>query len=318
MVANRSLRVVFLGTPQFAVPTLERLLASAHTVVGVVTQPDRPRGRGQKTSYAPVKARALDAGIPVLQPATLKDRDTIAAIAALHADIGVVAAYGKILTEVILHTPAMGMVNVHASLLPRYRGAAPVHRAVIAGESQTGVTIMRVVKALDAGAMLAVVHRSIDSDETSEDVERDLARLGADLLVSTLDRLAKGPIEEVPQNDARATYAPRLTKDEGLVDWSRSAVDVHNLIRGLHPWPHAYTFWKGRRLILLRSSPSSGTTHAEAGIVIAVHSGELRVSAGEGHLQILELQVEGKRPMAAREFLAGHHIEPGDRFGLHP
>jgi len=317
MVAKRSLRVVFFGTPQFAVPTLDRLLASSHTVVGVVTQPDRPRGRGQKMSDAPVKARAIEAGIPVLQPATLKDPGAVAAIAALRADIGVVAAYGKILTEAILHTPAMGMVNVHASLLPRYRGAAPVHRAVIAGESQTGVTIMRVVKALDAGAMLDVVHRSIDPDETSEDVERDLARLGADLLVATLDRLAKAPIEEMPQDDARATYAPRLSKEDGLVDWSRPAVDVHNLIRGLYPWPHAYTFWKGRRLILLRSSPSSGTTHALGGVVIAAHSEELRVAAGEGHLQVLEIQAEGKRPMTAREFLAGTHIEPGDRFGSH-
>jgi methionyl-tRNA formyltransferase len=317
MVAKRSLRVVFFGTPQFAVPTLDRLLASSHTVVGVVTQPDRPRGRGQKMSDAPVKARAIDAGIPVLQPATLKDPGAVAAIAALRADIGVVAAYGKILTEAILHTPVMGMVNVHASLLPRYRGAAPVHRAVIAGESQTGVTIMRVVKALDAGAMLDVVHRSIDPDETSEDVERDLARLGADLLVATLDRLAKAPIEEIPQDDARATYAPRLSKEDGLVDWSRPAVDVHNLIRGLYPWPHAYTFWKGRRLILLRSSPSSGTTHALGGVVIAAHSEELRVAAGEGHLQVLEIQAEGKRPMTAREFLAGTHIEPGDRFGSH-
>jgi len=317
MVAKRSLRVVFFGTPQFAVPTLDRLLASSHTVVGVVTQPDRPRGRGQKMSDAPVKARAIDAGIPVLQPAALKDPGAVAAIAALRADIGVVAAYGKILTESILHTPPMGMVNVHASLLPRYRGAAPVHRAVIAGESQTGVTIMRVVKALDAGAMLDVVHRSIDPDETSEDVERDLARLGADLLVATLDRLAKAPIEEIPQDDTRATYAARLSKEDGLIDWSRPAVDVHNLIRGLYPWPHAYTFWKGRRLILLRSSPSSGTTHALGGVVIAAHSEELRVAAGEGHLQVLEIQAEGKRPMTAREFLAGTHIEPGDRFDSH-
>jgi len=318
MVARRPLRVVFFGTPHFAVPTLDRLLASSHSVVGVVTQPDRPRGRGQKLSDSPVKARAADAGLPVLQPATLKDPGAVAEIAALRADIGVVAAYGKILTQAILQTPPLGMVNVHASLLPRYRGAAPVHRAVIAGDSQTGVTIMRVVKALDAGPMLATVHRSIDPDETSEDVERDLAQLGADLLISTLDRLAHGPIEEEPQDDAHATYAARLTKEDGIVDWSKSAVDVHNLIRGLYPWPHACTFWKGRRLILLRSTPSSGTTHALAGTVIAAHSDELRVAAGDGHLQILELQAEGKRPMAARDFLAGNHIEPGDHFVSHP
>jgi methionyl-tRNA formyltransferase len=318
MVAKRSLRVVFFGTPHFAVPTLERVLSSSHFVAAVVTQPDRPRGRGHKTSPAPVKARAIDAGIPVLQPATLKDAGVVAEIAALHADIGVVAAYGKILPETILQTPPLGMVNVHASLLPRYRGAAPVHRAVIAGDSQTGVTIMRVVKALDAGAMLATVHRSIDPDETSEAVEHDLAQLGARLLVTTLDRLAHGPIHEEPQDDARATYASRLTKEDGVIDWSKSAVDVHNLIRGLYPWPHAYTFWGGRRLILLRSSPSSGTTHALPGVVITAHTEELRVAAGDGHLQILELQAEGKRPMTPREFLAGNHIEPGDRLGIPP
>lgn len=318
MVAARSLKVVFFGTPQFAVPTLDQILASAHKVVGVVTQPDRPRGRGQKTSHAPVKIRALEAGLQLLQPATLKDPQAVADLSALHADIGVVAAYGKILTETILQIPPRGMINVHASLLPRYRGAAPVHRAVIAGESQTGVTIMRVVRALDAGPMLAVVHRSIDPDETSDIVERDLAQLGADLLVSTLDRLAQGPIQEEPQDDARATYAPRLTKEDGLIDWSRSAVDVHNLIRGLYPWPHACTFWGGRRLILLRSSPSSGTTHALPGTVIASHTDELRVAAGEGHLQILELQAEGKRPMTARDFLAGHRIAPGEQLTSHP
>lgn len=318
MVARRALRVVFFGTPQFAVPTLDRLIASSHTVVGVVTQPDRPRGRGQKMSDGPVKARAMSAGIPVLQPATLKDPHVVAEIAALSADIGVVAAYGKILTEAILHTPPLGMVNVHASLLPRYRGAAPVHRAVIAGDAQTGVTIMRVVKALDAGMMLATVRRAIDADETSEDVERDLSERGADLLVSTLDRMARGSVHEEPQDDARATYAPRLTKEDGVIDWSRPAVDVHNLIRGLYPWPHAYTYWRGRRLIVLRSSPSSGTTHALPGVVIAAHSEELRVATGEGHLQILELQAEGKRPMTAREFLAGHRVEPGDHFSSPP
>jgi methionyl-tRNA formyltransferase len=318
VVTKRSLRIVFFGTPQFAVPTLDHLLASSHRVLGVVTQPDRPRGRGQRTSHAPVKARALEAGVPVLQPPTLKDANVASELAALHADIGVVAAYGKILTDSILQVPPMGMVNVHASLLPRYRGAAPVHRAVIAGEMQTGVTIMRVVKALDAGAMLDVVHRSIDPDETSEDVERGLAQLGADLLVSVLDRLAAGAIREEPQDDAHATYAARLTKEDGLVDWSRSAVDVHNLIRGLHPWPHAYTFWRGQRLILLRSSPSSETTHATAGTVIATQTDMLRVAAGDGHVQILELQAEGRRPMTAREFQAGHHLAPGDQFASRP
>jgi len=310
--------VVFFGTPQFAVPTLDRLLASSHTVVGVVTQPDRPRGRGQKTSDAPVKARALDAGIPVLQPATLKDSGIVSAVAALNADIGVVAASGKILTDTILQVPPLGMVNVHASLLPRHRGAAPVHRAIIAGDRETGITIMRVVKALDAGPMLATVTRPIGVNETSEEVERDLAELGAAVLVATLDRLADGPIPEVAQDDARATYAARLTKDDGLVDWSRPAGDIHNLIRGLHPWPHAYTFLGERRLILLRSTPSAAITHPVAGVVVAAHGDELRVAAGDGLVQITELQAEGKRPMTAREFLAGHAVPVGARLSSRP
>jgi methionyl-tRNA formyltransferase len=174
MVAASPLRIVFFGTPEFAVPTLDALLGSRHPVVGVVTQPDRPRGRGQKISAAPVKARALAAGLPILQPERLKDPAFVDALAALHADLGVVAAYGKILTDAVLAMPRLGMVNVHASLLPRYRGAAPVHRAIIAGERETGVTIMRVVRALDAGPMLTTVRRPIGPDETSDEVERDL------------------------------------------------------------------------------------------------------------------------------------------------
>src|SRR4051812_20958653 len=253
MVAGRALRIVFFGTPKFAVPTLDALLASRHAVVGVVTQPDRPRGRGQKLSAAPVKARATAAGLQMLQPERLKDPAFMESLAALRADLGVVAAYGKILTDAVLATPHMGMINVHASLLPRYRGAAPVHRAIIAGETETGVTIMRVVKALDAGAMMATVRRSITADETSTEVEHDLAVLGAALLVDTTNAIADGVSSETPQDDAAATYAHRLTKQDGVVDWSLPARRIHNLIRGLHPWPHAFTSHNGRRLILIRS-----------------------------------------------------------------
>ena len=186
------LRIVFFGTPQFAVPTLEAILASGHTLVGVVTQPDKPRGRGQKETDGPVKARAVQAGVPVFQPETLKDEAVREQLRVLQADIGVVAAFGKILSQAVLDIPRLGMINVHASLLPRWRGAAPVHRSVIAGDRTTGVTIMRVVKALDAGAMLATVERPIGDADTSNDVERDLATLGATLLVETLDRLEIG------------------------------------------------------------------------------------------------------------------------------
>lgn len=313
-----ALRIVFFGTPEFAVPTLDRLLSSTHTIVGVVTQPDRPRGRGQKVSDAPVKVRAVAAGLPILQPHTLKDPGVVSALAALGADIGVVAAYGRILPQAVLDVPQRGLINVHASLLPRYRGAAPVHRAVIAGDPETGVTIMRVVLALDAGPMLARVHRAIRNDETSEAVERDLAQLGGELLVSTLDRIALGQIIETPQNDAEATYAGRLTKEEGLVNWSRTAHEIHNQIRGLYPWPHAFTFLSGRRLILLRSTPLAADTHALPGTIVSATGEDLRIATGHGILQLTELQSEGKRPMTAREFLSGHRLLPGDRFGSQP
>jgi methionyl-tRNA formyltransferase len=306
MVDGAPVRIVFFGTPAFAVPTLEALLASRHAVVAVVTQPDRPRGRGQKTTHAPVKASATAAGVPVLQPDSMKDPGFFGALSAMNADMGVVAAYGKILTDAVLAVPRLGMVNVHASLLPRYRGAAPVHRAIIAGERETGITIMRVVRALDAGPMLATAHRPIGPDETSEDVERDLARIGAALAVSTIDGLIAGLVSERPQDDADATYARRLAKDDGVIDWALSADQIHNRIRGLHPWPHGFTFLGDKRLILLRSEPSVGGADSEPGTVLEASGDRLRIATGAGVLNLLELQAEGKRPMPAREFLAGH------------
>jgi len=307
------LRVVFFGTPEFAVPSLDGLLGSRHTVVGAVTQPDRPRGRGHKISTGAVKARALSAGVPVLQPERLKDDQFLAALAALDADLGVVAAYGKILTDAVLATPRLGMINVHGSLLPRYRGAAPVHRAIIAGEHETGVTIMRVVKALDAGPMMATAARPIAADDTSDEVERDLARIGADLLVAVVDQIAAGAARATPQDDAAATYAHRLTKDDGRFDWAWPAARIHNLIRGLRPWPHAETFLHGRRLILLRSTASETPGDAAPGTILEAHAGDLVVAAGSGRVRLLELQAEGKRPMHARDFLAGHRVTPGNR-----
>jgi len=312
------LRIVFFGTPEFAVPTLEALIASRHEVVAVVTQPDRPRGRGQKTSDAPVKARALQAGIAVIQPDRLKDEAFLQALDAFRADLGVVAAYGRILTDAVLAIPRLGMINVHASLLPKYRGAAPVHRAIIHGETETGVTIMRVVKALDAGPMLAAVRRLIGPDETSAAVERDLAALGAPLLVSIADELSEGPVLETPQVDAEATYAPRLTKSDGVVDWTASARDVHNRIRGLHPWPHAYTFLHADRLILHRSAIDNAPTSAPPGTILEAAGDRLVAATGSGALRLVEVQPEGKRALAARDFLTGHRLAAGDRFTAAP
>jgi methionyl-tRNA formyltransferase len=314
MVAAGALRILFFGTPEFALVSLDALLRSRHQVVGVVTQPDRPRGRGQRVTESPVKQRAVSAGLPVLQPERLRDAEFLDAAATLQADLGVVAAYGKILTDRVLAMPPLGLLNVHGSLLPRYRGAAPVHRAIIAGDTATGVTIMRVVKALDAGPMFATATRPIGPDETSDEVERALARLGADLLVTTLDDLTAGRTHETPQDEAAATYAPRLTKEDGNVDWIVPAVRLHNLIRGLHPWPHASAFLNDRRVILHRSAVSGDAADAPAGTIVEARGDRLLVATGDGTLELLEIQSEGKRKMRVREFLAGHSVAVGDRF----
>ena len=213
------------------------------------------------------------------------------------------------------------MINVHASLLPRYRGAAPIHRAVMAGDRETGVTIMRVVKALDAGPMIAKSSRAILDDETSQEVEHDLARIGASLLVSTLDQIANGTARETPQVATEATYAHRITKDDGIVDWSRPAIEIHNQVRGLHPWPHAFSFLKGERIILHGAravAPGPLTVVAEPGTVLEAHGDALLVATGRGALALNEIQREGKRPTTTREFLAGHAVAEGDRFLAHP
>ena len=307
--------VVFFGTPQFAVPTLRRLLDSAHSVAGVITQPDRPRGRGQKITHAPVKALALERGIPVYQPDRLKPAEVADTLRAWRADLGVVAAYGRIIPEHLLTIPRLGMINVHASLLPKYRGAAPVHRAVINGDSQTGVTIMRVVKELDAGGMFAKVTRPIGPDDTSDVVETALADVGAELLITVVEQLASGTAREEPQDETQATYAPRLTKEEGLIDWTRSASDINNRVRGLYPWPHAYTFFKGTRLIVLRSVVAvAGASVTSPGTILRATSDAIHVATGDGELAILDVQPEGRRAMRAHDFLLGHRLATGETF----
>ena len=262
MVTGPPLAIVFFGTPAFAAPTLQALLHSRHRVVGVVSQPDRPRGRGQKPGIAPVKELALRAGLPVLQPERLKEPAFLEAFAALGADIGVVAAYGRIIPEVIINTPRLGLINVHGSLLPRYRGAAPIQRAVMAGDAETGITIMRIVKELDAGAMFAKAVRPIPLEATSGDMERELADVGAHLLVEVVDAIAAGTAQEEEQDAAQATYAPKITRDESAIDWTRSASAIHNHVRGLNPWPRASTTLDGARLIVIRTWPEDARMSA--------------------------------------------------------
>jgi len=310
------MRVVFFGTPQFAVPSLESLIRSPHDVVGVVTQPDRPRGRGHKVTDAPVKMTAIQHGLAVFQPARLRDPEVTETLSRWAPDLGVVAAYGKLLPESVLNLPRLGMINVHASLLPRYRGAAPVHRAVIDGMPETGVTIMRMVPALDAGGMFARATRPIGADETSDVVERDLAYLGASLLIEVMDDLAAGRAIEEPQDDSQSTYASKITKDEGLIDWTLEAVAIHNRVRGLYPWPHAFSYLNGERLIVMRSHVALEPASAAPATILDASSGMIQVATGlGGRLAIDEVQPEGRRAMNVRDYLAGHPIQPGTCFG---
>ena len=312
-----ALRVAFFGTPAFAVPTLERLVSSRHQVVGVITQPDRPRGRGQQITHGPVKSLAVSLNLPVLQPAKLARDQFEAAFSALDADLGVVAAYGKILPDWLLAAPRFGLINVHASLLPKYRGASPVHRAVINGDAETGVTIMRVVKALDAGPMLAAAIVPIAGDDTTTIVEATLAIRGAELLIDTLDAIESGTARETPQDETLVTYAPKLAKGEGLVNWSLPAQQIHNLVRGLWPWPHAYTYLGNTRYIVHRSRLSAWPILNEApGTIVHASSLDgLHVVCGERTtLELVDIQLEGKRVMGSREVMAAQVLVPGVQF----
>jgi methionyl-tRNA formyltransferase len=320
--------IAFFGTPQFAVPTLEALIGSRHQVALVVTQPDRRRGRGLDRGIGHLLAAARLHGIPVYQPDRLRDPEVTDTLRAKAPDAGVVAAYGKLIPADLLALPRLGMINVHASLLPKYRGAAPVHRAIINGDSETGVTIMQVVAALDAGDMLAKTTRPIGPDETSEEVERALAEDGARLLLDVLNQIEAGTARPEPQDPAASTYAPRLTKEEGLIDWTLTARQIHDRVRGLYPWPHAYSFLNGERVILLKTriggsasaAPDSAEPAPQPGSAlqagsVGISGDAIEVVTGEGRIAITELQPEGRRPMSTRDFLAGHPVQPGTTFG---
>jgi methionyl-tRNA formyltransferase len=306
--------VAFFGTPAFAVPSLAALARSAHEVVAVVTQPDRPRGRGQKTMSSPVAAHAEQAGIAVFRPEGIKTDAFLSAFAALEVDLAVVAAYGRILPATLLAIPRLGFINVHASLLPRWRGAAPIHRAVMSGDTETGITIMRVVPALDAGPMLAKVTLPIGADETSAELEPRLAAAGARLLVEIVDRLAAGPVPEEAQDERLVTYAARIERREGLCDWNRPAVEVHNHIRGLQPWPLVSVFLHGRRVLLVRSQVASPDipNSATPGTVVRADAAGLVVAANPGSVRLLSVQPEGRAPMRVSDFLNGHRVAIGD------
>ncbi len=306
------MKIVFAGTPDFAVPTLQALLESGRQVCAVYTQPDRPAGRGRKLTASPVKQLALTADIPVYQPENFKSAQAIQELADLNADLLVVVAYGLILPQAVLDIPKQGCINVHGSLLPRWRGAAPIHRALMAGDDKTGITIMNVVKKLDAGDMLYKIECPITSDATSSSLHDQLAVLGAAGLVKVVDQIAQGTQHPEPQDEALVTYANKLEKQEAILDWQDSALALDRKIRGLNAWPVAQTLYKGQVMRIWRSELLHKAAELPPGTVsCADHA--LDISTGDGVLRLLEVQLPGGKPINGKDFLNAH---PSDRVVL--
>ncbi|MBB3103024.1 methionyl-tRNA formyltransferase [Azomonas macrocytogenes] len=296
---TQPLRIVFAGTPEFAAEHLQAMLASRHQIIAVYTQPDRPAGRGQKLLSSAVKQLALKHELPVHQPATLRDAAAQAALAALEADLLVVVAYGLILPQAVLDIPRLGCINSHASLLPRWRGAAPIQRAIEAGDSVSGVTVMQMEAGLDTGPMLLEAHTPIGPEDTGGSLHDRLAALGAQTVVQALDELAAGILQAIPQNDALATYAHKLNKDEARIDWSRPAVELERRIRAFHPWPICHTSLHGEPLKIHATRLGEG--QGVPGSILAASKDGLTVACGEGALQVTRLQLPGGKPLAFAE-----------------
>lgn len=305
------MRVVYMGTPDFAVPCLLKLIEAGHEIAGVFTQPDKPVGRKQIMTPPAVKICALEHGLNVYQPAKLRDGTAPELIRELNPQVIVVAAYGKIIPKDILDYPQYGCINIHGSLLPKYRGAAPIQWSVINGDRETGVTIMQMNEGVDTGDILYQKAIPIGIDDTAESIFDRLAVLGADMLLEVMDRLPEGDLIPVRQDEALATYAPMLDKDLAVIDWNKTCLQVHDLVRGLYSWPIAQTTLNGKKLKIYRTSPCDMS--GSAGTVISTDP--LTVACGDGSVIIRELQLEGKKRMDAASFLIGHPLKIGDRLG---
>lgn len=312
-----SLRIVFAGTPEFARASLDALLASGHQVIGVWTQPDRPAGRGRKLAMSPVKEGALAAGLPVFQPQSLKAPEAQAELAALRPDLMVVVAYGLLLPKAVLDIPRLGCINVHASVLPRWRGAAPIQRAIAAGDRESGVTIMQMDVGLDTGDMLHVVRTPIRADDTGGSLHDRLATIGAGALVTVLDDFPRFLAGRRRQDDAQATYAHKLSKEEGAIDWTRPAGDIVNLVRAFNPWPVALTTLGGETVRVWAAVPDATAGGAAAGTITGVARDGIRVACGGGGVRLTQVQWPGKKAMAVADLLNGHPdaVRVGDTLG---
>ena len=306
-------RLIFLGTPEFAVPTLQELIERGEEILAVVTQPDRPKGRGQQLAAPPVKWLAEQHGIPVLQPVKVRAPEFIEIMRELAPDLIVVVAFGQILPKALLDIPVQGCINVHASLLPRYRGAAPINWCIINGETETGVTTMQMDVGLDTGDMLVIKSTPIDPEEDSRALHDRLALLGAETLMGTLDLLRAGRLIPQKQDDALTCYAPMLKKEDGELDWRKEAQAIRNLVRGVTPWPGAFTFLDGKTVKVFRVNSANGS--GPPGMILRADRQGLEVACGSGSLMIEELQLEGRKRLKAGEFLAGCKIEPGAILG---
>ncbi len=319
------MRIVFAGTPQFAVPTLDAVLAGRHEVALVVTQPDRGAGRGRRPLPPPVKVLAQERGARVIQPRSINDRDATDEIEAVHPDAMLVVAYGRRLTKRTLRIARLGTFNIHASLLPKYRGAAPVHYALLNGDRETGVTLQRMAPAVDTGPVLAQRRTPIGPGETTGELSERLAKLAAEMIAPALDLIERGEATERPQNDGEASAAPKLSKRDGAIPWARSAEAIHNFVRAMTPWPGAWTFLHPRaggrplRLVVraVESEDAIAAREAEPGCVVRADDC-LTVAAGSGTITLRRVVPEGGRPMSGDDFLRGHRVSVGDRFRESP
>ena len=308
------LRTVFMGTPEFALATLEGLIEAGCHMVGVYTQPDRPKGRGKKLAAPPVKELSRQHEISVFQPQKLRHPEAVAQLQQLQPDLIVVVAYGQILPQAVLDIPRYGCINVHASLLPKYRGAAPINKAIIDGEAETGITTMLMDAGLDTGDMLVKCRLSIGPDETAGQLHNRLAQLGREAMTETLKRLCAGTLVAEQQDDAQSSYAPMLKKGDGRIDWQQPARQVHNLVRGLDPWPGAYTQLDGE-VVKLAATRIAADDSGVPGTVLKADASGVWIACGEGALVVGELQLPGKKRLAAADFLRGRQLPPGTQLG---
>ena len=310
------MKVLFFGTPEFACPSLEVLLASSQKIIGVFTQPDRPKGRGQKLLPSPVKSLAMGKGLPFFQPGRIQDPSSLEVLRSLQPDLIVVVAYGQILPLSILSIPPGGCVNVHASLLPKYRGAAPIAWAILRGETRTGVTTMLMDPGMDTGPILLAEETAIGPEDTAGTLQDRLSRMGASLLQRTIEGLEKGTLAPQLQDPTQATYAPLIKKKDGKINWNAPARELFNLLRAFDPWPGAFTFWGGRTLKLFRPSLLEEEAMETPGTVALVLKDGLRIATSRGYLLVRELQLENRPRMSVSEFLKGHPLKAGERLGV--